>query len=76
MNEYQATAAIWLGGWILLGTMFIAVIIWFIAIVINGTERERMKHESCMIETTTHRPGKIDERIEILSYCGDKPNGP
>jgi hypothetical protein len=52
-------------------TVFIAVIIWFIFMVQSGLEKVRLKHETCMVETTSFvRDG--NPATTVTQYCEPK----
>jgi len=70
MTKEQADAMVTVSAWILIGFIFLSVIVWFIFMGYQNTERERLKHETCMVITTTHTGP--DPRVEVVSYCGDK----
>lgn len=54
---------------ILIGTMFIAVIIWCIFWIDAGTKREAMKHQTCAVETTRFTQDGKPATI-TYAYCG------
>ena len=74
MNAEESNAFIMTGVWILIGSCFISIMVWFIAIVINTTEREKMKHDTCMVITDTYLKDNAPATI-VTAYCGEKSNG-
>lgn len=74
MNKEQSDAFIMTGAWILIGSCFISIIVWFISIGIQNTAREKLKHETCMVVTLNYQT--INSPVtEVTAYCGDKTNG-
>ena len=71
MNKIQAETFRALGIMILMGTIGIAVVIWFITMSVQSTERERMKHETCMV--VTDYVGEPSSRVvsQVTNYCGE-----
>lgn len=74
MNKEQSEAFIMTGAWILIGSCFISIMVWFIAIVINSTEREKFKHDTCMVITEDYVTNNAPA-TRVTEYCGGKSNG-
>jgi len=69
MNKEQSDAFIMTGAWILIGSCFISIIIWFITIIINSTERERFKHDTCMVITEDYVDNNAPA-TRVTQFCG------
>ena len=71
MIDQQRDVLIYNGLWVMIGACFISIILWFVAIVINTTEREQFKHDTCMVITDSYVTNNAPA-TRVTEYCGAK----
>lgn len=66
MDDNQKSAFETLTITVAVTTAFLGVMVWFIFWIQSGLEETRLKHETCMVETST----LVNGTVVVTEYCG------